>query len=160
MSTHIWTIQKWHEYYDDSHRSGLRFVIQKGVDDEVRRACKEFGVWLRREYYFPKRVPVYVKNSKRIKARDGDMCTGIFWGSEDRDDEPYIRAAAGDYYELLEKWGKDNALGAILGTIAHELMHYFQWINNIKLTPIGEERQATRYQGFIIDEYAETREHP
>lgn len=160
MSTHIWTIQKWQEYYDDSHSSGLRFVIQKGVDDEVRRACKEFGVWLRREYYFPKRVPVYVKNSKRIKARDGDMCTGIFFGPDNRDDEPYIRAAAGDYYELLEKWGKDNALGTILGTIAHELTHYFQWVNDIKLTPIGEERQATRYQGFIIDEYAETREHP
>ncbi|EOO25981.1 hypothetical protein ICM_00435 [Bacillus cereus BAG1X2-3] len=45
-------------------------------------------------------------------------------------------------------------------TIAHELTHYFQWINDIKLTRIGYERQATTYSGYIIDEYKETREHP
>ncbi|MCE0554415.1 hypothetical protein LQK80_24240 [Bacillus thuringiensis] len=45
-------------------------------------------------------------------------------------------------------------------TIAHELTHYFQWINDIRLTRIGYERQATAYSGYIIDEYKETREHP
>ena len=49
---------------------------------------------------------------------------------------------------------------AILLTIAHELTHYFQWINALKLTPIGQERQATKYARYILDEYAETREHP
>ena len=29
-----------------------------------------------------------------------------------------------------------------------------------KLTPIGQERQATNYARYILDEYAETREHP
>lgn len=52
------------------------------------------------------------------------------------------------------------ALAATLSTIAHELTHYFQWINSLQLTPIGEERQAARYAGYILDEYAETREHP
>ena len=61
---------------------------------------------------------------------------------------------------MCHKWGKDSALTAILSTIAHELTHYFQWINALKLTPIGQERQATNYARYILDEYAETREHP
>jgi predicted SprT family Zn-dependent metalloprotease len=58
------------------------------------------------------------------------------------------------------KWGKDDALARILATIAHELTHYFQWINNLKLTPMGRERQANQYAGFILAEYAHTRTHP
>ena len=63
--------------------------------------------------------------------------------------EPYIRVAAGDYLDLCEKWGKDSALTAILLTIGHELTHYFQWINALELTPIGMERQATKYARSI-----------
>lgn len=72
----------------------------------------------------------------------------------------YIRVAAGDYNELLNKRGKDNALTAILGSITHELTHYYQRINGIKLTAVGEERQAKAYVDYILDEYSQTREHP
>lgn len=41
----------------------------------------------------------------------------------------------------------------------HELTHYFQWVNSLNLTPIGQERQATKYARYIMDEYAATREH-
>jgi hypothetical protein len=157
---HIWTIPNWQKYYNSDRRAGLRFVFDKDVDPEVRRACKEFGVWLRKEYYFPIRVPVYVKSHYRIKARDGEIVTGACFQPHEREEEPYIRIAAGDYIDLINKKGKDNALGAMLGTIAHELTHYFQWINDIELTEIGVERQAKAYEDFIIDEYKDTREHP
>ena len=75
-------------------------------------------------------------------------------------DEPHIRIATGDYNELENEVGKDNALASILLSLAHELTHYYQWINNIQLTPVGRERQAARYANYIIDEYASTREHP
>ena len=87
---HIWTIDDWEKNIDltrEGHRTGLRLRFEKESDSEVRRACKEFGVCLRREYFF-------------------------------------------------------------------------QWINALKLTPIGQERQATNYARYILDEYAETREHP
>jgi len=54
----------------------------------------------------------------------------------------------------------DNALAAVLGSIAHELTHYYQWINDIELTEIGFERQASHYRDRIISEYSQTREHP
>lgn len=161
---HIWTLDNWEKNIDltrEGHRSGLRLRFDKGTDDEVRRACKEFAVFLRKEYFFPLRVTVYVKNAVRLTAMDGEKVTGTFWSIEDDYTvEPYIRIAVGDYDDLCRKWGRDNALAATLSTIAHELTHYFQWINSLQLTPIGEERQAARYAGYILDEYAETREHP
>ena len=160
---HIWTIKKWvkHlDYYASNYRKGLRLRIDKDVDPEVKRACKEFCQWIRSEYYFPVRVPVYIKATKHIKALDGELVSATFFSPFDKKDEPYARVSAGDFQELSKEQGKDNALAAILGSVAHELTHYFQWINGVVLTEIGEERQAKAYVGFILDEYAETREHP
>lgn len=161
---HIWMIENWEKNIDltkEGHRTGLRMRFDKDIDSEVRRACKGFAAFLRREYFFPIRIVVYIKNKYKIVAMDGDEVYGVFWSMyDDYNIEPSIRVAAGDYNDLCQKWGKDSALTAILLTIAHELTHYFQWINSLKLTEIGQERQATKYARYILDEYAETREHP
>lgn len=159
---HIWTIEDWDKYLDsyENRRTGLRFRYEPDVDPEVKDACKRFAKWLRSEYYFPLRVPVYVKGKEYIKARDGEHVVGIFFESFNYSDEPYIKIATGDYPKIKKSWGRDNALASILNSIAHELTHYYQWINNLQLTDIGRERQATRYAGYIIDEYATTCEHP
>ena len=157
----IWKITKWQDYYDGHpHRSGLRVRYEKNVDFEVKRAIKECVEWLRSEYVFPKRVRMYVKASRRIKALNGENVCATFFRPGDRDVEPYIRIATGDYRELLQAWGKDNALASILHTIMHELTHYFQWLNDLDLTFIGEERQATNYSRQMMCNYAETRDHP
>ena len=160
---HIWTLDRWKDNIDLNEklcRDGLRVRVEKGVDKEVRRSCIEFTRWLRKEYCFPIRVVIYIKKAPYIKAMDGDYVVGTFFRPFDYYTEPYIRVATGDYKDLCCKWGKESALTAILLTIAHELTHYFQWINNILLTSIGEERQATRYSRIILDEYAETRDYP
>lgn len=74
--------------------------------------------------------------------------------------EPNIRLATGDYNDLEAEIGKDNALAAIICCLIHEVTHYYQWINCVTLTEIGIERQATAYTNIILDEYAQTREHP
>jgi len=160
---HIWTLinlEKYYNLHSKDHRAGLRLRFDKDVNEEVKRACIVFCKWLRRNYYFPMRIPVYVKFSKKIKTLDGEYVSATFFGPFDKNYEPYIRVSTGDYEELLRKRGHDDALAAILRSISHELTHYFQWINDIKLTEIGEERQATSYANFIVYEYAETHEHP
>ena len=160
---HIWTLRRWEKYYDLSdakHRTGLRTRFEKGVDPEVRAACLRFCAWLRTEYFFPIRIPIYFKQAARIKAMDGELVSATFFEPVNRQDEPYARIATGDYQQLKEKIGRDNALASILLSVAHELTHYFQWINDIRLTAIGEERQASRYARFILDEYADVVEHP
>lgn len=91
---------------------------------------------------------------------DGDIAVGTFFEPAAYSITPYIRAAVGDYDELLASHGRDNAVATILMVIAHEMTHYFQWINDITITEIGRERQASRYARLILDEYAQTREHP
>lgn len=52
---HIWTIEDWQKNIDldrINHKTGLRLRVDKSVDDEVRRACKEFARYLRGEYFF------------------------------------------------------------------------------------------------------------
>ena len=159
---HLWTLNNWEKNYLNSEcvRTGIRLNFDKGVNLEVKRACKEFCKWARKSYYFPIRIPVYIKSSAKIKAMDGEYVSATFFEPYDRYDEPYIRVSTGDYEDMLKKRGQDNALAAILRSIAHELSHYYQWINDVKLTEVGEERQAKSYADFILNEYAETREHP
>lgn len=163
LRMHLWTLTRWQQYYDcncQSRRMGVRLKSDAMVDPEVKRACREFLVWLRRQYVFPIRVPIYLKAVEKIEARDGEMVSATCFLPFDKCVEPYIRIAVGDYYAIRAKKGQDTALAAILSSIAHELTHYFQWVNDITLTLIGEERQATQYSISILDEYAQTRDRP
>ena len=156
----IWKIEKWKEYYcGHQMRSGIRVDYEKNVSDEVKCICKEFFYWIRSNYCFPKRVRIYVKGSRCVKARDGDSVYDIFFWTYNRDDEPYIKIATGDYFELVQKYGPEEAEVMILISIARNLTHYFQWLNDIKLTPIGEERQATQYARCIVHRYVESRKN-
>ena len=159
---HIWTLTNWEKFLlnGTTRRTGIRFRYDSSVDSDVKRACSEFAMWLRSEYYFPLRILVYVKGTRTVSTKDGENVVGSFFEPFSYCDEPYIKIATGDYGDLTRALGKDNALASILQTLAHELTHYYQWINNIHLTPIGRERQATRYSNYIIDEYSTTREHP
>ena len=156
----LWECDDWSRYLDLSCRHGLRLRFDAGVDPEVHRACLEFGAWLRREYEFPMRVPIYFKNKKYLISATGERASATFWGAFDKTLEPHIRIAVDDYEDILESFGKDNALAAILGSMAHELSHYFQWIKDFDIMDAKMERQAKYYSDVIVWDYAETREHP
>lgn len=158
----VWSMTNWKKTYHADMvgiRAGLRLRIDADVDPDVRRACIEFARWLRKQYEFPMRIPVYVKSSYRVRAMDGDMVCGTFFGPYSLMVEPYARIATGDYTELLAEMGKDAALACILHSMAHELTHYFQWLNQLKLTEIGEERQAEKCAREIIGDYIASREY-
>lgn len=150
----------WEEFVDSNCRKGIRLRFDKAVDKEVRRACKEYVFWLRTQYDFPIRVPVYFKSSRYVLTSTGEKCSALFFGPYDKNLEPYIKISVGDYRELLEEVGKDNALAAILRSITHELSHYYQWIKDYDFESEKIERQAKYYASVVVDDYAETREHP
>lgn len=142
-------------------RKGIRIITLLGVHPEVKRACLEFGQWLRTEYEFPIRIRVYLKKDYRIKGRyNKKMVTATFFAPADKTKEPHIRIATGDYLEVLQNEGKDNALAGILGSIAHELGHYYQWIDDLEMDEEEEEKDADEWREEMISLYSETREHP
>lgn len=150
----IWKCDRWKEIYHGYEiRSGLRLRFEEGVDIEVKNALKDFAKYLRKEYIFPIRVPIYVRYTMKIMARDGDLVNGTFLGPYDKLEEPYIRIAVGNYCQKKTKRGKRDALISYFYVIAHELTHYFQWLNQIEITEIGEERQASKWADIIVKKY-------
>lgn len=162
MMKHIWYSEQWKKFIDPTDgtiKKGLFLHIEKGVDESVRVSCLAFAGWLRKEFKFPFRLNVYIKKDYRIKAKDGDMVVGTMWRPADYNVEcngyPYIRLAAGDYLDLVQERGEDQTMWIILRSFAHELTHYYQYINNLPLTLIGEERQANVYANRILQAYDE-----
>jgi hypothetical protein len=64
--------------------------------------------------------------------------------------------ATGDYPELRRRFGRDNALAAYLNSIAHEIVHYQQWIDSGEVWERGVISRASR----IVDAYATHVRHP
>lgn len=154
----IWKCDKWKKIYDGYEvRNGLRLRFEDGVDEDVKIAFKDFSKWLRKEYIFPVRVTIYVHYAMKIMARDGELVYGTFLGPYDKLQEPYIKISVGDYDNESKRNGKREILISYLHTIAHELTHYFQWVNQLELTKKGEEAQATRSAGIIVDDYIRAR---
>ncbi len=122
----------------------------------VRAALVRFARWLRREYDFPIRVPVYLFPSEQIITMHGNRVSASFFAPFSRSVEPFIRIATGDYPQLKNELGRDNALAAFLQSLAHELVHYQQWVATGRTGERGIIRQAQR----IAERYALTTDHP
>ncbi len=136
-------------------RTGLRLRCDH-IDPEARSAILEFAKWLRSQTNFPIRVVAYIKPSKNIRNSSGELVSATFFAPFDKTVEPYIRVAAGDYCDLKKERGRDDALAAILHSLAHEIAHYEQWIKDANLNCGGATKRASN----LISKYAEIREHP
>lgn len=95
-----------------------------------------------------------------IEATDGDYVSALFVEPFMGPEYPHIYIAVGDYDVQKKEAGQDNALGGILRSVAHELTHYYQWLNGIKLTETGYELQARYYADVIVGWYSTSYEHP
>lgn len=149
----IWKAEKWRDILQSEQspcRTGLYLRFDKGVDSFLREECKDFAKWLRQHYSFPVRVPIYFKNKVKLLCADGDEAFATFFMPDSYRDEPYIRVAVGDYPQLREEWGTIDSLYSVLSNIAHELTHYFQWINGETGDDETMERQASIDAGRVI----------
>ena len=129
---------------------GISLHFEKGIEPEFRKDCIHFVRWLRKKYTFPVHANIYIKDCEKVRLADGSYAYGGFrWFNDDR--PPYIRIPA----RIAGDWvSEDDPIGnyySILGSLVHELTHYFQWIDKTELT----ERQANFFRFRIIDLYCE-----
>ncbi|MGD7009127.1 DUF2750 domain-containing protein [Metabacillus sp. 84] len=109
-------------------------------------------MWLRLNLEFPIRVVVYVKKDEQIKTLyTKEWVSASFFAPYDKNVEPYIRVAAGDYDELVKEEGEINAVYAILNSFAHEIVHYRQWIEDREFDELEAENKGLR----LVDDYYE-----
>jgi hypothetical protein len=136
-------------------RKGLRIRGNRG-NPVVRRALMRFARWLRAEYDFPIRVPVYLYPTDHIITQDGKKVSASFFAPYQRDVEPFIRISTGDYFSLSKEKGRDNALAGFLCSLAHEVVHYNQWIETGEIWERGVCVKAEK----MVERYAMTVDHP
>jgi hypothetical protein len=136
-------------------RRGLRICGARG-NSVVRRALVRYARWLRVEYEFPIRVPVYLFPSEYIITREGQQVTASFFAPFSRSVEPYVRIATGDYAELSKQRGRDSAIAAYMLSLNHELTHYWQWIETGKTWEKGVVRRASA----MLRRYEASTRHP
>lgn len=137
------------------HRSGLRIRGDRG-HREVRAALIRYARWLRENYEFPVRVPVYLSGQAEIKTMHGERVSASFFAPWDRSEEPYIRIATGDYPALKRESGRDDALAAFITSLSHEIAHYLQWIESGELSERGVAVKARS----MLSQYASTVDRP
>ena len=158
---HLWERQNWKTIYAGKDvRRGLRVRYAPDVDPDVKASIGRFVTWIRQRYEFPMRVVMYVKSEECICVRDGMHVCGTFFRPYDPFAEPYVKVATGCFRKNKEKWGRDGALTIILYAVAHELSHYYQWLNGLEQTLRGEEYQASLYASKMVDDYAWYVDHP
>ncbi len=144
--------QKW---FKTTMRSGLRIRGARG-HPEVRGALIRYAKWLRKNYEFPMRCPVYLFPTETIITQDGEEVSASFFAPWDRSVEPFIRIATGDYPDLERTEERDNAMAAFIVSLSHEVVHYFQWIKSNHVHERGVERKAVA----MLDRYALEVDHP
>lgn len=157
----MWIDIEYKNLYNDGGEKGIRLRFYKGVNDEVRKSCIDFCKWLRTLYWFPMRCNIYIFSHKNFKSAAGKKCTAKFKFFNDENEcvvyNPIIWVATGSYENEIKKREKKYVLFDYLGSIAHELTHYYQWyfkeIDDENKTERSLEYMATRWKNYLLEEY-------
>ena len=102
------------------------------------------------------RVPVYLSPRELITTIHGTKVAASFFAPWNRNEEPYIRIATGEYPSLKKEIGRDNALAAFIDSMSHEVIHYRQWIETGDIWERGVARKAVA----MLRRYELTADHP
>jgi hypothetical protein len=119
-------------------------------------ALIKYARWLRSEYEFPMRVPVYLSPRIILRTIHSEEATASFFAPFHRKVEPYIRIATGDYVQLKKEKGRDNALASYIVSLSHEVIHYQQWIETGDCWEKGVARKAVS----MLRRYEKTTDQP
>ncbi len=73
----------------------------------------------------------------------GERVSASFFAPWSRRVEPFIRIATGEYPQLKKEWGEETALVSHLISLAHEIIHYLQWVETGEIWERGVVSRAT-----------------
>ena len=149
----IWTINKYSSFYESINSDcGLRCRYQVGINYDLKMIITTFITWIRERFVFPIRVNVYFKATPYIIAQDGEKVNGTFWGPSDYTIKPFIKVSCGNENNTDSK-SKLYSVLSVLETLAHEITHYYQWVNRLIKSERQIEYQAVWYSHRIVEEY-------
>lgn len=143
--------------------SGIVFIYDNNINKDIKRAFANFEKWLSKNLYFPVKLYIYIRNTKHVQTTKGESVVGRLFAPGDAGHErAFAEIAVGDYKELLNKEKKTVLLAEMMDPIAHEIVHYFQWINNeiCGYLPYFKEIYAKKYSSKLLLEYSKLEKYP
>ena len=150
----LWELNKYEkELINCCVRVGLRCRYDNRIDNNILCILKCFISWVRERFQFPIRLVIYYKALEYIKAKDGEYVSGTFWGPYSFTEGAYIKIACPELKTNENEKTIYKRIINILVTTAHEISHYYQWVNRLNKTDRQIEYQATFYSHRIINEF-------
>ena len=116
---------------DAVENTSVRLHFSKGVHPQLRKEIMLFLRWIRREYVFPRKIDIQISDEMFVLTflTDEQVSASIFIPDNERFNV-LIRVSTGDYLSTVQNDGYRVAVCSILGSIAHELTHYYQWVKD------------------------------
>jgi len=149
-------MEEWKNLYPETEKKGISLHFSN-VHEYVRLSIICFIKWLREEVVFPVHVNVYCRYGEKVPCMNGRFAHGKFWFRyNDRNTHPRIYIGCGDFKKddpVTEHLMDETDL--ILGTLMHEIIHYFQFINGMDMDRRGIEQQATYYEKDMMQYFFE-----
>ena len=160
----MWIDKEFKTVYMQSPVKGLRLHFQKGVNADLRKECVNFCKWLRKNFWFPIRVNLYILECENFYSNKDSVKTDIAvfyyqktWDEKERTEKvfPRVCIATGKYGKQLKRHGYKKTIRNYLVFIAHELTHYYQWFfyEFAKRTNRSIEYEATRWAHWLVNEF-------
>ena len=129
----------------------ISFHYEKGLDPELRKKYMLFATWLRKNYYFPVRIHIYILNTEKVSLLNGTVAYGSFRWFLKR--SPRIKIPSKVEEALLTDYSRNEIHYMIMSSLVHELTHYFQWALGLNQSNATSERQAHYYRYRILDQF-------
>ena len=131
--------------------NNLKLHFEKGIDPDLKKLYIKLAKWLRKTYYFPTVLNVYIINAEKVRLGNGDLAYGSFKWFPKR--SPLIKIPSAVELSLIQKYSNDEIYEMILSSLIHEISHYFQWLEKNGQTDSASERQANYFRYRILDEF-------
>ena len=129
--------------------SGFNVRYEKGIDKILKKKYKILFSYLRKNYVFPYHINIYIKNSYKVRLNSGIEAFGKFHYYEDK--SSYIVIPSKLEINLLGEYTKEELRVSILGSLVHELTHYFQMCLDLNQSDEESEKQADYYRYNAVD---------
>ena len=129
----------------------LKLHFEKGIDPALKNQYIKLARWLRKTYYFPVVLNVYIVNTEKVRLGSGKLAYGSFKWFDKR--PPRIIIPSAIEQSLKQKYSNDEINEMILSSFIHELTHYYQWFEKAVQTNAVSERQANYFRYRILDEF-------
>jgi tetratricopeptide (TPR) repeat protein len=134
-------------------QKGITIRCSREVDTKIRDICVEFTGWIRKNIALPIKVTIYVRKNYKSRISENDIFKASFFAPYLKSDNPFIRVDVENH--KIENSDEESTILSILESIAHEIVHYVQWIEGL---PFSED-EAERKSKKLVRKFLKEREY-